>query len=213
VGRVVVTGVIFVTMALAMSPDAWAKTTTFGGYVATATASASADITVPAASSITCSSTQASMIEFEVALLKGEYPAQAGLVIDCVKGSPITYVIGSVGTASVRFTVNGGDVIAISVSETGTATTLTADDTTTTVNETANFTGATTTPTGVQFGATSTAKTLPRNGPVTFSSVDVDGVQLVAANATERKLVRSKNHPPGIVPGAISSGSFTLSDT
>jgi hypothetical protein len=46
---------------------------------------------------------------------------------------------------------------------------------------------------------------------VVFSSATVDGNPLVASIATSRNLTRG--HPPGVVPGPISSGSFTLTET
>jgi hypothetical protein len=209
-GRVVVTATVILTMVLLAGPDAWANTTVFGGYVAPATASASGDLTVPASSSITCRSTMAASVKFSLGLSKGQYPISAGFVVQCIKGSPIIYVAASAGTASFRFAANGGDVIAVSMSETASATTVTATDTTTTVNETANFTGATSAPSDAVIGASTTTKSLPLCGPVTFSSLQVDGSPLVSSEATSHKLIRAKSHAPGEDPGPLSSGSFTL---
>jgi hypothetical protein len=71
--------------------------------------------------------------------------------------------------------------------------------------------GATTKPVLVQFGAISTSKTIPNFGPVTYSSVTVDGATLNPSVATTRHLTRG--HPPGVGPSPLSSGSFTLTET
>jgi len=147
-----------------------------------------------------------------VGLTRGQYAANAGLNVQCLRGTPLLYVSGAAGTLSFRFPVAGGDVITVTASESAAGTTVTADDTTSTVSDTANNVGTTTTNAMVvQFGATSTSKSLPNFGPVTYSSVTVDGATLAAAGATLRNLTRS--HPPGVVPGPLSSGSFTLSET
>ncbi len=172
---------------------------------------ASADIAVPAANSISCSSAKTSLVDLWVALTKGQYAANAGLNVECIRGTPITFVSGSAGTASFRFPVSGGDVISISTSETATSTSVTASNKTTNVNESASSLGASTGPTLVQFGAISTAKTIPNFGPVTYSSVTVDGAPLDPSVVTTRHLTRG--HPPGVGPGPISSGSFTLTET
>ena len=72
-------------------------------------------------------------------------------------------------------------------------------------------TTATPPPLLAQFGATSVSKSIPNVGPVTFNAVTVDGTQLVQSVATTRKLSRS--HPPGVFPGPIVGGSFTLTET
>jgi hypothetical protein len=208
-GRVLATVVVVSAVALMAGPDAWAGTSNFAGYTTAVVGAASADVTVPAANSLSCSSSQAGEMEFWVALLKGQYAAEAGVYVQCVKGSPLTYVAGTAGTASFRFPVNGGDAVTLSVSETATATAVTADDTTSTVNEISNFLGATTTPTVVDFGAYSISKKLPIFGPVTYSSAQVDGVPLAAPPATLHKLVRSHQ---GVHAGTLSSGSFTLTE-
>jgi len=212
-GRFVVVAVVVSATAVVTSPGAWATKGihNFGGYSAPVTASASADITVPSASSVSCSSAKSAIVDTWVALTRGQYAANAGLVIKCAVGSPLIYVAGAAGTLSFRFPVNGGDVISIAVSETPTATTVNAVDTTDGVSDAANFIGATTAPTIVQFGATSTTKSFPTFGPETFSSIVVDGTTLSSSSATMRKLTRS--HPPNVVPGPLSSGSFTLSET
>jgi hypothetical protein len=212
--RVGAMAMVVLATGVVASPGAWATKGihNFGGYSAPVVGAASADITVPATSSISCSSSKSTIVDMWVALTRGQFVANAGLNVQCVHGTPITFVSGAAGTASFRFPVSGGDVIAISTLESATATSVTANDTTTNVNETANSFGATTTPpTIVQFGATSTSKMLPNFGPVTFSSVTVDGVQLDPSVVTSRKLTRS--HPPGVVPGPLSSGSFTLTET
>jgi hypothetical protein len=209
--RVVAGAVVVAATALLATPAAWAGTTNFGGYVASVVASASADVTVPATNTLSCSNPNPSLVDMWVALTKGQYAANGGVNVQCIHGTPIVYVSGSAGTASFRFPVNGGDVIAVSVSETSKGTTVTAADTTSAVNETANSVGASTLPTLVQFGATSVSKILPHFGPVTYSSVTVDGAQLQPSSATLHKLSRS--HPPGVVPGPLSSGSFTLKET
>lgn len=184
----------------------------FGGYAAPVVASASATITVPAANTVSCSSPRASTVDMWVSLTRGQYAANAGLNVQCLRGTPLLYVSGGAGTLSFRFPVSGGDVISVMTSESATGTTVTAVDTTTTVSDTANSVGTTTiNPTVVQFGATSTSKALPNFGPVTYSSVTVDGAPLAASSATARNLTRS--HPPGVVPGPLSSGSFTLTET
>ena len=208
-GKVLAVVVVVSSMGLVASPDAWAGTTNFAGYTTAVVGAASANVTVPPADSVSCSSSQAGAMEFWVALLKGQYVAQAGVYVQCVKGSPLTYVAGTAGTASFRFPVNGGDVVALSVSETATATAVTADDTTSTVNEISNFLGATTTPTVVDFGAYSISKKLPIFGPVTYSSAQVDGVQLAAPPATLHKLVRSHQ---GVHAGTLSAGTFTVTE-
>ncbi len=180
VGRVLASAMVVSAAGVVVSPGAWATKGihNFGGYSAPMTASASADITVPASSSISCSSARAAIVDMWVGLTRGQFAANAGLNVQCIHGTPITFVSGAAGTASFRFPVSGGDVIAISASETSTVTSVSADDTTTSVNETANSVGATPTPTIVQFGANSTSKVIPNFGPVTFSSVTVDGAPI-----------------------------------
>jgi hypothetical protein len=46
---------------------------------------------------------------------------------------------------------------------------------------------------------------------VTYSSVTADGTVLDSSVATSRRLTRS--HPPGVGPGPLVSGSFTLTET
>ena len=212
--RVVAAAVVVSAMGLLASPAAWATSGihNFGGYSAAVTASASADITVPATSSLSCSSAQGVTVDLWVALTRGEYASNAGLNVQCIHGTPILFVSGAAGTLSFRFPVSGGDVISISVTESGAATTVTADDTTSTVSDSANFVGATTPlPSIVQFGAVSTSKAIPHFGPVTYSSVTADGTVLDSSVATSRRLTRS--HPPGVGPGPLVSGSFTLTET
>jgi len=210
--RLLATAVVVSAAGVLAGPTAWATRGihNFGGYSAPVVANASADITVPAASSISCSAPAASTVDLWVGLTRGQLAANAGVNIQCVHGSPIMFVSGSAGTASFRFPVFGGDVIAVSTSETASGTMATAQDTTTTVNATANSVGATVLPTIVQFGAVSTSKTIPNLGPVTYSSVTVDGTQLSSSAATARNFVRGK--PPDMVPGALSSGTFTLTE-
>jgi hypothetical protein len=211
--RVVVAAMVVSATGALASPSAWATKGihNFGGYSAPVIATASADITVPATDTISCSSAKSAIVDTWVALTRGQYAANAGLVVKCAVGSELTYIAGAAGTLSFRFPVNGGDVISIAVSETATATTVTAVDTTTSVSDSANFIGATILPTIVQFGATSTTKTFPSFGSEVFSSAEVDGAPLGTAPTTLRKLTRS--HPPNVVPGPISSGSFSLSET
>jgi hypothetical protein len=211
--RVVAIAVVVSATGVLVSPTAWATKGihNFGGYSAPVVGAASADITVPAASSISCSSAKTSLVEMWVALTRGAFVANAGLNVQCIHGTPITNVTGAAGTASFRFPVNGGDVISISTSETATSTSVTASDTTTGVNETANSLGSSLAPTVVQFGAISTSKTLPNFGPITYSSVTVDGAQIDPTVSTQRKLTRG--HPPGVIPGALASGSFTLTES
>jgi hypothetical protein len=212
-GRVVSVVVVVAATGLLASPPAWATTGihNFGGYSAPVIANASADITVPAAGSMSCSSTTTAMVDSWVALTRGQYASNAGIGVKCSRGSSTAFVLGAAGTLSFRFPVNGGDVISVSVSETATATTVTAVDTTTSVSDAAVSVGATILPTIVQFGATSTTRTLPVFGPETYTNVTVDGTQLAPSSATLRKLNRS--HPPNAIPGPLASGSFTLSET
>ena len=212
--RVVAAAMVVSAVGTVVGPSAWATTGihNFGGYSAPMVASASATITVPAANTISCSSPKASTIDLWVALTRGQYAANAGLNVQCLRGSPLLYVSGGAGTLSFRFPSSAETSSSISTSESATATTVTAEDMTTTVSDTANFVGTTTTnPTLVQFGGISTSKTIPNFGPVAYSSVTVDGVQLAASSATARNLTRS--HPPGLVPGPLASGSFTLTET
>lgn len=212
--RVVAAAVVASAAGALVGPSAFATTGihNFGGYAAPVVASASATITVPAASTITCSSPRATTVDMWVAITRGQYAANAGLNVQCIKGTPILFVSGAAGTVFFRFPVTGGDVISVSVSESPTATTANAVDTTSSEGDTANSVGTTTTnATVVQFGATSTSKSLPNFGPVTYSSVTVDGAPLAASSATVRNLTRS--HPPGVVPGPLSAGSFTLTET
>ncbi len=210
--RVVAIAMVISAGGVVTSPGAWATLGihNFGGYSAPVVGTASADITVPAASSLSCSSPKSTTVDIWVALTRGAFVANAGLDIQCVKGAPITYVSAAAGTATFRFPVYGGDVISISTSETAQGTSVTATDTTTSVNATANSVGSPTTPTIVQFGATSTSTSVPNFGPVTYSSVTVDGAQLSPSVVTLRKLSRS--HPPDVIPGPLSGGSFTLAE-
>ncbi|MGH9017514.1 MAG: hypothetical protein ACRDY1_07175 [Acidimicrobiales bacterium] len=211
--RVLVAAVIVSAPAIVAGSPAWATKGihNFGGYSAPVVGSASADITVPAGSSLSCASATSVTVDIWVALTQAQYAANAGLNVQCVRGTPITCVSGAAGTASFRFPVAGGDVISISTSETSTSTTVTATDTTTTVSETATSVGASTGPVLVQFGAISTSKRIPNFGPVTYSSVTVDANPVDPSAVTLRNLTRS--HPPGVRPGPISSGSFTLTET
>jgi hypothetical protein len=201
-------------MAVLTGPAAFATKGihNFGGYAAPVVASASATITVPSATSISCASTKQINVDMWVALTRGQYAANAGLMVKCTAGSALTFISGDAGTVSFRFPVNAGDIVDLSVSESASGTTATATDTTSTVSDTANYVGVTT-PTAmvVQFGATSTTKAIPNFGPVTYNAVTVDGSQIVPSSATQRVLSRS--HPPGAVPGPLSNGSFTLTET
>jgi hypothetical protein len=211
--RVVITAMVVSATGILAGSPAWASKGihNFGGYSAVVVGSASADITAPAAGSTSCSSAKSSQVDVWVALTRGQFVANAGVNIQCIHGIAVTFVSGAAGTASFRFPVNGGDAISITTSETATATSVRASDTTTNVNETANSLGSSTAPSLVQFGAISTSKSLPNFGPMTFSSVTVDGTILDPSAATLRKLSRS--HPPGVVPSTLSSGSFTLTET
>ncbi len=213
-GRIVAAVMVVSAGGALVGQSAWATTGihNFGGYAAPVTASASATITVPAADTVSCSSPRAATVDIWVGLTRGQYAANAGLNVQCLRGTPLLYVSGAAGTLSFRFPVAGGDVIEVTTSESASGTTVTAADTTTSVSDTANSVGTTTTNAMVvQFGATSTSKPIPNFGPVTLSSVTVDGSPLAGSSATARNLTRS--HPPGVVPGPLSSGSFTLTET
>jgi hypothetical protein len=205
---VVVTIVVLFAAEVITSAPAWAKDSNFGGYAAPVVGSVSADITLPAASTFSCTSPSTDSVDVWASLTRGEYPANAGVIVECVKGAPVTFVAGAAGTGSFRFSVAPGDVVSVSMSETTSGTKVSAIDTTSGVNATLSYLGTSTGPTVAQFGATSTSKVLPHFGTVTYSSCTVDGSPLTSAEATTRKLVRS--HPPVEVPGPISGGSFTL---
>jgi len=213
-GWAVVAALALTAVGAVVSPSAWASKGihNFGGYSAPVVAAASATITVPAANTISCSSPKAATIDMWVALTRGQYAANAGFNVQCVHGSPIMFLSGAAGTLSFRFPVFAGDVISVTVSESAAATIVTAQDMTTTVSDSANSLGTTaTTPTVVQFGATAISKTLPVFGPVTYSSITVDGAPIDSSTVTSRNLTRS--HPPNVLPGPLSSGSFTLTET
>jgi hypothetical protein len=211
--RVVATAMVVSATGVLASP-AWASKGihNFGGYAAPVVATVSGTITVPAADSISCASTKAINVDLWVALTRGQYAANAGLVVKCTGGSPLTYISGDAGTVSFRFPVSAGDVVNVTTSESASGTSVTADDTTSTVNDTANYVGVTA-PTAMiaQIGATSTSKSIPNFGPTTFSNIMVDGTQLAASSATQRNLSRS--HPPGAIPGPLAGGAFTLTET
>jgi hypothetical protein len=212
--RFVATAMVVSATAVLTGPAAFATKGihNFGGYAAPVVANASATITVPAANSISCSSTKAINVDMWVALTRGQYAANAGLVVKCTGGSALTYISGDAGTVSFRFPVSPGDVVDVSVSESASGTTVSATDTNSTVSDTASYVGVTTPTTMiVQFGATSTSKAIPNFGPVTYNAMTVDGAPIVASSATQRNLSRS--HPPGAIPGPLSNGSFTLTET
>jgi hypothetical protein len=206
---VVLTVLVVAAAELLTTTPAWAKDSNFGGYAAPVVATVSADITVPASSSLDCTTPSFAGVDLWVALTRGEYPANGGVNIDCEKGQPIAFASGAAGAGTFRFPVNGGDVISVSASETASQTTVTTTDTTTGVTDTLTYLGASTGPTVAQFGATTTTKTLPIFGDVTYSSCMVDGSTLTASQVTARKLVHSHQ---GVVPGAFSGGSFTLTE-
>jgi hypothetical protein len=205
---VVVIVVVLLAAEVMTSAPAWAKDSNFGGYSAPVTGSVAADIALPAASTFSCTTPKTVTVDLWASLTRGQYVANAGVNVECVKGVPVTFVSGAAGTGSFRFSVAPGDIVSVSMSETPTGTTVNATDTTSGVNATLNYLGTSTGPTIAQFGATSTSKVLPHFGAVTYSSCTVDGNPLTSSEATLRKLVRS--HPPVEVPGPISGGSFTL---